>query len=170
MDSKPRPYPISAKLSSFSVCLSISLRREADVVDRSKVISRERASERETRRFNRITVGSKLASGNWRTGVVDQSYTGRRGSYIARIPKRSVIDRQTSDDGYYLDESNETTHRRARDRQRRTEEGVDGGRGWSRRGDGNKGSGETLVAGYTCDSCADQRLGTITIPCTLVCV
>lgn len=130
MDSKPRPYPISAKLSSFSVCLSISLRREADVVDRSKVISRERASERETRWFNRITVGSKLASGNWRTGVVDQSYTGRRGSYIARIPKRSVIDRQTSDDGYYLDESNETTHRRAtidRDGRRRgLMEGGDG--------------------------------------------
>lgn len=28
---------------------------------------------------------------------------------------------------------------------------------------------ETLVAGYTCDSCADQRLGTITILYLLVC-
>lgn len=41
-----------------------------------------------------------------------------------------MIDRQTSDDGYYLDESNETTHRRAtidRDGRRRgLMEGGDG--------------------------------------------
>lgn len=47
-----------------------------------------------------------------------------------------MIDRQTSD-GYYLDESNETTHRRATIQ---TEGLMEGGN--EPEGDGNKGSGD----------------------------
>lgn len=79
MDSKPRPYSISAKLSSFSVCLSISLRREADVVDRSKVISRERASERRADLTElpldqslRVVIGAQVSSIN-RTPAVGEA-------------------------------------------------------------------------------------------------
>ena len=97
--------------------------------DRDRVISRERTSKRETRQFNRITVGSKLASGNWCTGVADQSYTGRRGSYFARIPKRFVIDRTSR--RRCLDEFNETRHR-SDDTERQNEliEGPSEPTGW----------------------------------------
>lgn len=110
--------------------------RRADVVDRSKVISRERASERRADLTElpldqslRVVIGAQVSSIN-RTPAVG-------GSYIARIPKRFVIDRQTSD-GYHLDESNETTHRRATI-QRQAEGLMEG---TSRQGDGNKGSGD----------------------------